>query len=541
MDFELELQRNEYWGLMAEGKRIEAYRCVETNQELAPLAIYALILSGVDNEKCLKYMLKKTIGSQRYALRDTAALIDAVPDNIWQDSSMLEIPKALRSLTGDMHDGALACHERISLCVLKASLWHGQADEAKSIARDLGETIVFRLKNERDNRVTASILKVACLSGENIILAGEPTLAIEITEIIRTHYKSAISGDIAVGFAQTLFRLRRFTEAADAYRIGLAKGSMNRLMRIYANQGIGRCGLMLGSYTSTNLCKTLISKTGRYSQELEIQRRWRREAGCTILVEGEQGLGEEIFYFRMITLLSQKYNHNHFVLRPSAALTEIIREWFPTFRVMSSDIDKRSLRAPYRIGATAIPLYLGFDELLANISGMQDVNTPSEPPQKWQNDRERRIGIVWRSSRTRFGPQKTVGFQLLKAALCLEGVKLVSLQHNLEEEERKYCEENNISYIDSAASGLKSVQKVLSGIDCVIGCSTVVSHLSAAMNVKTIVLLSKIHANTWMWNHDSSGKAHWYSNARILTQEEYGCWIKPIKIALEECVSSFQD
>lgn len=98
----------------------------------------------------------------------------------------------------------------------------------------------------------------------------------------------------------------------------------------------------------------------------------------------------------------------------------------------------------------------------------------------------------------------------------LSGIKLISLQKDLRDEERPYVFDGGALCNDFADTAALMTQ-----LDAVISVDTATAHLAGALGRPTAVLLP--YACDWRWG-ESGDTTPWYDSVRIFRQPEFGAW-----------------
>lgn len=536
MEESKEWTRIRFWQKLEKDKApLEAYLVVEQETGLLPLSVVALLKVGAYPMRILPGWLLSRVLSGSSNLRDVAALVYQLETVQWRDAETRRLLLKYIERKGDKQDRILLASEIMSLSLLKACIKY-EDENAPVLADILGRRLLSLLDRESGDNNKERIGQIACLAGEILALAGNIESASCIAQRLMDLAKKKKNGDLAVGAAQTLLRLGRLNEAMQWYQQSRAMSVKSQDMRIRAVWGIGMCGLLMRHYNRKNFCAYVLDRT-IFTESRAGVRRWRGEKHCTVVVESQQGIGEELFFMRFAGLFSQLHQDTMFRLRVSSCLCKIIRNWHPDLDVVSKDniiTDKKD--KIYRIAAEMIPYYMGVNEpacLLENLTSSIGYGVKG----KCRSITEPcYVGVVWRSSNTLFGRQKTVGLRLVEELLGISELKLVSLQHDMRDSEIEYCRRNGIRIPDLGKDNTweKLYSQILK-LQCIVCCSTATGHLAATMGKKTFVLLTKSHTNNWMWNHDSSGKADWYLNTRVYKQKTEGEWLEPIHAAVADC------
>jgi len=245
-------------------------------------------------------------------------------------------------------------------------------------------------------------------------------------------------------------------------------------------------------------------------------------AGKTVLVRGEQGLGDIIQFSRYIRLLQERGAKVILSVQPHMVrlLTSLdgrpeIIAWTDVPPAFDRQIALESLPGFFHTRLNTIPAsipYLAAEPALA---------------EKW---RQRlgpggfKIGIAWRSSAGGVG--KAFSPAHFAALSKIPGVRLISLQRHEESAELADLppgltieqlgpdfDAGPDAFIDSAA--------VMTSLDLVISADTAIAHLAGALGRPVWVALK--HVPDWRWLLDPADTP-WYPTMRLFRQPAPGDW-----------------
>ena len=261
---------------------------------------------------------------------------------------------------------------------------------------------------------------------------------------------------------------------------------------------------------------------------------WRGDSvdGNTLLVYGEQGLGDEIMFASCLPDLVAA--GARVLLACDARMRTLFRRSFPEVRVLD-DVEETyapewrdaidaclpigSLARLYRRSEEAFPArqsYLRADPAQAGAwRGRLEALAGSGPT----------IGVAWRGGLARTGrEQRSPGLEGLEPLLRHAGVRWVSLQHDAGSEEiEAFCRPRGLSIAawPAALADLDQTAALMEGLDLVITvCSTVV-HLAGALGRPVWVLTPRAPA----WRYLAEGeRLPWYPSARLFRQRRRGDW-----------------
>jgi ADP-heptose:LPS heptosyltransferase len=136
------------------------------------------------------------------------------------------------------------------------------------------------------------------------------------------------------------------------------------------------------------------------------------------------------------------------------------------------------------------------------------------------------IGLSWKSKNPRFQAEKSQSLSKLMNFFDSERYYLVSLQYGdvlddfrgCSERQRKFLYLNeNINFFDD----IEALCDVISICDAVVSTSNTTAHISGAMGMKTVVLVSNGMSRFWYW-HRGAARSPWYNNTSIVELSSMG-------------------
>ncbi len=235
--------------------------------------------------------------------------------------------------------------------------------------------------------------------------------------------------------------------------------------------------------------------------------------GKTLLVCGEQGLGDQIQFARYLTGLLEF--GGRIVLR---TLPELARLFSATpgmpKHIVTSDRELEDLDIDCWIGICSLPRYV------KDPRACQYLWHPhSESPRVvLPDDGKLRVGICWAGNPVHArDAQRSLPYASLGPLLDLAGVTTYALQHGPASAQN----DGRAIDIDDRCYDLAELAAVMSQLDIVITVDTAIAHLAGALGIETWVLVYK--PGDWRWGSDSS-RTHLYPDMRLFRQTEAGDW-----------------
>ena len=99
------------------------------------------------------------------------------------------------------------------------------------------------------------------------------------------------------------------------------------------------------------------------------------------------------------------------------------------------------------------------------------------------------------------------------------------IQKDLYEDDRKILKKNRlINYLgdDKSWIDFEDTSAIVKNMDVIVSIDTSLIHLSASMQKKSFLILSK--PADWRWSKENIGEPRWYNNLKIIRQKDKGSW-----------------
>ncbi|AJY12404.1 hypothetical protein K6W16_02915 [Burkholderia dolosa] len=261
--------------------------------------------------------------------------------------------------------------------------------------------------------------------------------------------------------------------------------------------------------------------------------RWRGEplAGKTLLVWGEQGLGDVLQFCRFVAPLAERVH---------AEGGRLVWNTFPSL----GSLLQRSLGAhadafgagggvdtlpafDYEVPLLSVPLTLGM-ETSTLASSVPYLHADPHARDAWRTrfaaDRRLKVGLVWTGSAGhQRNPFRRVGIERYAAAFRgIDGAAFYSLQPGADADVAAARAAGFA--IDDYTAQLKSFDDTaafVGALDLVITVCTSVAHLAGALGARTWVLLDVNPHWPWLLERRDSP---WYPSATLYRQRTFGDW-----------------
>jgi tetratricopeptide (TPR) repeat protein len=258
-----------------------------------------------------------------------------------------------------------------------------------------------------------------------------------------------------------------------------------------------------------------------------------------VLLWAEQGLGDEVFYASMLSLLEP--GRTRIALSSDKRLHPIYARSFPGIRLIDRAATNRAITGPFaaqapignlghllradagRIAQRRYPYLAASAERARQIAEVNPITGQG-----------RICGISWRSGNKRMGASRSIRLAELAPVLTLPGLTFVNLQYGEVDDEIREAKDllgvevHRLQDVDV----FNDIDGLLSAIDLcdmVLTIDNVTAHLAGALGKDSAVLVPKGKARYWYWGGER--QSLWYPSLRLVYQESVGDWEPAIAAA----------
>lgn len=262
--------------------------------------------------------------------------------------------------------------------------------------------------------------------------------------------------------------------------------------------------------------------------------RWSPDMGYNkkILIIGQFGLGEQILFSSILPDALIKFTK--IIVAIDKRLLNLMNTLYPNI----SFIDKKFIQEEYFdcfLPMTSLGL-LFRNSVNDFLSRSNILNHKNFEKTKTNNISKLKCTISWKSNNPEFGSLKSLDFNsllYLTSLLKSMDIDFYNIQYTNEKEDIDKLKKEydiNIKSIDGldTYNDITGLSDFIETCDFTINISNTNAHLSAALNKKTYLLLSKGVGTLWYWENNFRSKNIWYPSIEIFRQEEERNWKKPI-------------
>lgn len=260
--------------------------------------------------------------------------------------------------------------------------------------------------------------------------------------------------------------------------------------------------------------------------------------GATILLHGEQGLGDAIQFCRYVPLVAER--GGRVVVEGRSPLLRLLATVPGVTAVVDRDRPKSEVQPDLQpeVHAPLMSLPHLFGTTLDTIPATVPYLYPPEPAQPLPGVGDRpKIGLVWAGSPTHLNDaQRSLHLVQLMDLLSLP-IDLYSLQKGAAAEQRHNLPESvTLHDLGDRLQDFADTASILTQLDLVVTVDTAIAHLAGALGRPVWVLLPA--APDWRWMLDREDSP-WYPTMRLFRQPSLGNWDSAIAHLVQALKTEF--
>jgi len=260
---------------------------------------------------------------------------------------------------------------------------------------------------------------------------------------------------------------------------------------------------------------------------------WRGEdlAGKTVLVWGDQGVGDEILFASMLPDLAA--SGGRVLFHCDDRMVSVYGRSLPDVTVVARDADPEAAAGtPIDFQVPLEGLGLHFRRSIDSIPGKPSIITADpDLTQKKRaaylgEDEVTLVGISWLSTNRELGKDKAIELAKFSALPLGPNVRLVDLQYGDTAKQRENFERetgHSIVHDDEfdQLEDLESFAAQVAAMDAVVSVSSTTAHFAGGLGVPAFVMLNTAPLHYWFLGRDDSP---WYPTLRLFRQQNRGQW-----------------
>jgi tetratricopeptide (TPR) repeat protein len=261
---------------------------------------------------------------------------------------------------------------------------------------------------------------------------------------------------------------------------------------------------------------------------------WDGSECRSILVWGEQGLGDEIIYSSMLNDL-KTYCENIYYTCLSTKNISLFKNSFKKIKVLAMDEISNDDFFDYHIPVASLGQFFrldagSFEKYEKYLFADQDLKNKLK-----EKFNKPLIGISWRSNAS---VSKNIDLKEFKK-LIHPNYQMINLQYQLTIKEKKELNTLGIKYLDLEL--FDDIDTTAALVDCcefVVTASNVNAHLAGALNKKTFLLSASGVRQFHYWMSPTSNSL-WYPSVQIINQQNSGNWDKDFELIYKQIYNEY--
>jgi len=277
------------------------------------------------------------------------------------------------------------------------------------------------------------------------------------------------------------------------------------------------------------------------------QLRWNGGAvDGTLLIWGEQGLGDEILHASLLPDVIARTPSVVFEVEPR--LAPLFARSFPSIIVIACQKELYAGRVHVQEPLASLGRFLRrrFEDYPRRDRGYLAADTTRAQALRARlaSDERRVIGLSWVSKAPVGGASKSARLADFEALLRLPDCRFIDLQYGDTSEERAALARDlgivveRLGDIDNT-NDLDGLAALMSACDAVVTVSNTTAHLAGALGRPTFVMVPHGFARIWYWFYDRS-QSPWYPRVAVRRQQSGQPWADVVAAVARE-VSALLD
>lgn len=262
--------------------------------------------------------------------------------------------------------------------------------------------------------------------------------------------------------------------------------------------------------------------------------------GRTILLHGEQGLGDMLQFVRFAPMVAAR--GGRIVLQVPGVLARLMRGVDGVSEVITGGVTIPPVDCHCPLASLPLLLSIGLGDIPAvpYLSLDRDRSAQAGPASSGSS-RERVVGLVWAGAARegsqaahRIDRRRSIAPETFRPLTSVGGCRFVSFQFGANEEQRSRVAPGLSDALDGVSDFADTAAR-LAEIDLLVSVDTSIVHLAGAMGVP-VWMLSRFDG-CWRWLEDRTDSP-WYSSMRIFRQSAPGDWAGVIRDVADHLAKS---
>ena len=250
-----------------------------------------------------------------------------------------------------------------------------------------------------------------------------------------------------------------------------------------------------------------------------------------VLLWAEQGLGDEVYFASMLSLLDPR---QAFVLSADKRLHAIFARSFPKIRLVSREVTETRVEGPFAAQAAIGDLghLLRLDRkkiearrypyLVTNAERQQQLRAVNPFPESTVL-----CGLAWKSGNKDVGQHRSIGLSDLGPLLQMPGITFVNLQYGdvgaeIAAVSERFGADIRVARELDVFHDIDGLLAMIGLCDVVFTIDNVTAHLAGAIGKSSAVLVPAGNGRHWYWGGEA--RSLWYPSLELFYQRAAGDW-----------------
>lgn len=259
----------------------------------------------------------------------------------------------------------------------------------------------------------------------------------------------------------------------------------------------------------------------------------------SLLIHGEQGIGDEILYGNLLHLLKLNQISHDITVTCDKRLIPIYERTHPEFSFISaSDLKYIKWKSQIHIGSLGIHLLKDYSDFgkLKHPNLVTNKSLSISLAKRIKKSAKKICGISWKSQKSsnNTGHYKSISLVDLLPILKKDDYIFVNLQYgNVSEELEKLTRDTGIKIINlediDNFNDIDSLLSLIDACDLVITVSNVTAHLAGSIDKPTYLISPDKKGKFWYWkNRNEKNHSLWYPSIQIIDQGDNTDWVRAV-------------
>ena len=262
--------------------------------------------------------------------------------------------------------------------------------------------------------------------------------------------------------------------------------------------------------------------------------------GKTVLVWTEQGLGDQLMFYRFVNRLAERNITTNYIVEVSDEIYTLLAKnnKYSNVKVVCRDKDGNlPYDYDYNISIVDLPDYLGCEKEEDHYLLQEDILVADNSIRDgWKKHiegmKELKIGLCWKGSKEHANDYNRsmglIDFEPLKDCGIFFAVQVGT-------DPEEVPEGLDLKFASEGLVNMEYTTALLQELDVLITVDTSVAHLGGCIGIPTFLLLPK--ANEWRWAN-GEGSSYWYPSITMFKQKEFKDWSYPLN-EVKKCLTQF--